>query len=471
MTDPIAPDTPEAPDTIRITREDAFSDHVEDLLNRQRSLRGEGGVTREHRARWYYRNWFVFMVVGLIASIAAWALLEPFLDDHLYIQGIVTKVSVEDFLQGEEAPSKELLAELGEVVQRYITVNDEQILISSQTRLIRNGKIRSLFEPTMIEEGEEIGVYVEQLNFGYEELNVALYIDITPKKPAPAKAKMPLERLSRRDWVAGHLFFSVIAGFIGLAIGAVDGLVCRMVRRALIGGFVGLLIGLLGGFLMGLMADFVYGPLTMLAHHQSEGAGGGLGALGFLIQVGGRGIAWALVGMAMGLGYGISLLSKRLVLYGFLGGILGGLLGGLLFDPIDLLLVGDAPGAQWSRLVGVGVIGAAVGASIGFVELLSRDVWLRMTQGPLAGKEFILFKDTMLVGASPRSDIYLFNDPTVADHHATMRQTGDDVEIESTAYGSTPVYVNGRPVRRTRLRSGDQIGIGNTYFIYEKRNA
>ena len=32
-----------------------------------------------------------------------------------------------------------------------------------------------------------------------------------------------------------------------------------------------------------------------------------------------------------------------------------------------------------------------LGAMIGIVELLARDTWLRMTQGPLSGKEFILF--------------------------------------------------------------------------------
>ena len=95
----------------------------------------------------------------------------------------------------------------------------------------------------------------------------------------------------------------------------------------------------------------------------------------------------------MGLGQGIALRSKRLLAYGFFGGIIGGLLGGLLFDPIDLILLGvDKPSAHWSRLIGLAVIGASVGAMIGVVELLARDAWLRMVKGPLAGKEFLLFK-------------------------------------------------------------------------------
>ena len=52
---------------------------------------------------------------------------------------------------------------------------------------------------------------------------------------------------------------------------------------------------------------------------------------------------------------------------------------------------------------------------IGVVELLARDAWLeQMLEGPLAGKEFLIFKDLLYVGALPRSDIYLFNYKQVA---------------------------------------------------------
>ena len=47
-------------------------------------------------------------------------------------------------------------------------------------------------------------------------------------------------------------------------------------------------------------------------------------ALAFTVQLLGRTLAWTLVGMAMGLGQGIALRSKRLFIYGFLGGLLVG---------------------------------------------------------------------------------------------------------------------------------------------------
>jgi hypothetical protein len=194
-----------------------------------------------------------------------------------------------------------------------------------------------------------------------------------------------------------------------------------------------------------------------------------LRAFGFLLQMMGRMTAWAFAGMAMGLGQGITLRSKRLLTYGFLGGAIGGLIGGLLFDPLDLIVFSqDRIGAEGSRAVGFIVIGCAVGAMIGIVELLTRDAWLRMTEGPLAGKEFLIFRDTMNIGASPKSEIYLFNDAAVAPIHATIRVIGDETKITARDRVHS-VILNQHPVTNARLRHGDRITIGATSFIFEQR--
>jgi hypothetical protein len=232
-------------------------------------------------------------------------------------------------------------------------------------------------------------------------------------------------------------------------------------------GGVGFLVGFTGGFISSMLAGLVYAPLNHLAEAQM--GSGSMTTLGFTIQMTGRSLAWAMAGLAMGLGQGIALRSKRLLMYGLLGGVIGGLLGGLAFDPIDLLLLGPhKPSAHWSRLIGLAVIGASVGGLIGVVELLARDAWLRMTQGPLAGKEFLLFKDVMNIGSSPKSDLYLFNDTLVAADHAIIRTAGDEYELESRTRDNR-VLINSRPVERTRLRHGDQVMIGRTIFVFEKR--
>ena len=76
--------------TIRITKEEATSSHVDDMLKRQASLRGEGGIRRSGKGKWYLQNWFVFSIVGCLAAIGGWALLEPWYDDVFYIQGTIT---------------------------------------------------------------------------------------------------------------------------------------------------------------------------------------------------------------------------------------------------------------------------------------------------------------------------------------------------------------------------------------------
>jgi hypothetical protein len=263
--------------------------------------------------------------------------------------------------------------------------------------------------------------------------------------------------------------FAVVAGLVGLFIGSADGLVCRLPRRAVVCGLVGLLVGLVGGFVSGLIASLAYVPLNTLAMRMSEDSGAFVSTFGFIVQLIGRSLAWAVAGLAMGLGQGIALRSKKLLFYGLIGGVIGGLFGGLLFDPIDLILGGtDVPSAHWSRLIGFAVIGLGVGAMIGVVELLARDAWMRMTQGPLTGKEFLLFKDTMSIGSSPRSDIYLFNDPLVAEHHALLRAVGDECEIE-TRSSTHPVLHNNRSVSRARLRHGDTVTIGRTAFVFQQR--
>ncbi|MGA2499595.1 MAG: FHA domain-containing protein [Tepidisphaeraceae bacterium] len=450
---------------IRITSEDAYSPHVEDLLKRQASMRGEGGITRDRRRKWYFQNWFVFALAGLAGALGGWALLEPYFADMIYLQGKLTDIRhAEKVSWTHDGQQKQL--QLQPVAEA--SVGGRPVVIVEQTRWI-DAKGRYLdLDLSTLRAGQDIGCYVEYIP-ARGGMGLALFVTAGDKRLSDFELTAPLDRLVARSHAAGMLLFPVIAALIGLMIGAADGLMCRLWRRLLLGGAVGLLVGFIGGFISLLLAELVYHPLNALAIQQQGPTPGSLTTFGFLVQMTGRSLAWCLAGMAMGLAQGISLLSKRLLLYGFLGGLIGGLLGGLLFDPIDMLLLGALkPSAHWSRLVGFAVIGLAVGAMIGIVELLARDAWLRMVEGPLAGKEFLLFKDIMRIGSSPRSEIYLFNDPQVAAQHAILRSTGDIYELENTS-GANPLTVNGRPVTRTRLRHGDRIVLGLTAFVFQQR--
>jgi len=449
---------------IQITSEEAKSSHVDDLLKRQMAMRGESGVTRDRAQTWYLQNWFVFMVVGALAALGVWTITEPFFDDMHYLQGEIEQVNLSEPFSVKGMDLREV-----EEVKGSFTLAKQKIWLDSALKELQDGQGAGKFDVNTLKQGQKAGVYLAYEQVGEEGVALARFLVRDPPPRKDSKSALTLAQLSRRSSIAGMLLFPLMAGMIGLAIGAVDGLICRLMRRALLSGGIGLLVGFIGGFVSGIMAGLVYTPLSSFAMEQTANPSGDLSPFAFLVQMTGRGLAWALAGMSMGLGQGIALRSRRLLIYGLLGGVVGGLLGGLLFDPIDLLLLGrNRPSAELSRLVGFLIIGAGVGAMIGVVELLARDAWLRMTKGPLAGKEFLIFKDVLLIGSSPRADIYLFNDPDVLDQHATLRSVGDECEIESRQMDKK-VLLNDRAVASSRLRHGDQITIGRTVFVFQKK--
>jgi hypothetical protein len=455
----LLPDEP-----IVISKDEANSRHVDDLIKRQMSLRGEG-VTAEPARRWYYQNWLLFLFVGALFAAIGWAIIEPWFDDYHYTQGPIEAVNLDEGLP-PLAEGDELHLIMG---QGSVTVRGQKVWLYPVMKELQNGRARATFDPATLKVGQEVGLETNYYPGGRDDLAIAHFIDPHPKSPAKGKALTPLRDQNSTSNTAGFLLFSVIAGMIGLGIGAADGIVCRLPRRAIVGGLVGLLVGAVGALFTTAVANFFYALLANAASVQLGSESAAARAMGFLLQMIARMFAWTLAGMAMGLGQGIALRSKRLLAYGFLGGIIGGLLGGLLFDPLDLVILGqDRVGAEASRAVGLIVIGAAVGAMIGVVELLTRDAWLRMTEGPLAGKEFLIFRDTMNIGASPKSEIYLFNDPGVAATHATLRVIGDETEITARDRVQ-PLMVNQNVVKTARLRRGDRITIGSTSFVFEQR--
>ena len=256
-------------------------------------------------------------------------------------------------------------------------------------------------------------------------------------------------------------FGAILGGLIGAALGSVDGLSSRSSERALRGALMGLGIGGLGGALGGVVGQLAY---VML--------GGGHGGVGQQIVV--RAFAWAVVGLFVGIGQGAHTASARKLVNGLIGGLLGGFLGGLLFDPLSLLVGGlvgggGAHGGLLSRLVGMTVLGLCTGAAIGLVEELRKEAWLRVESGPLVGKQFILYLPLTSLGSSPKADLYLAKDPSLLPLHAYLHQTGQE-HLLLPAEGAV-VAVNGRPVSRARLASGDVITLGQTHLRYQLRVA
>lgn len=274
------------------------------------------------------------------------------------------------------------------------------------------------------------------------------------------------------DTVAALLMFPAVAGSVGLFLGAAEGIMCRNISRALVSGGLGLAVGFGGGLIAIIPTGMIFALMSTLALSFWDDPQIDQMPTGFalLILMMGRAAAWSVAAIPAGIGQGIALREKKVILNGLIGGVLGGLVGGLLFDPISLVMLTEDGEAAYSRAVGFGVIGLSVGLFVGLVEGWTRTAWLMMKKGPLAGKQFVLFKDATVLGSSPKAEIYLFKDDAIEPKHAVIYNRGGRFEIEDQ---NTPdgLYVNGIPVTTHVLKNGDQIVLGKTVLEFALRDS
>jgi hypothetical protein len=151
-----------------------------------------------------------------------------------------------------------------------------------------------------------------------------------------------------------------------------------------------------------------------------------------------------------------------------LGGLAGGFVGGLLFDPIGSFfsIVGVQSGTI-SRLVGLVALGAAAGIGIGLVEEFRKEAWLLVVDGPLAGKQFIIYKSPTVVGSAAGVDIPLMKDKLIAPKQCAL-SVGRGAHVLQDL-GTRTTMVNDAPVDSCVLRSGDLIQMGATTLQYQAR--
>jgi Inner membrane component of T3SS, cytoplasmic domain len=247
-----------------------------------------------------------------------------------------------------------------------------------------------------------------------------------------------------------------VVTFMCIGFGLAESIVERSVRKALLRGVLAVPLGIVLGFVFQFVADLIYNV-----------------GLGIVAQMGvqshrnpaawiARGIAWAAFGVAGGIVYGIVGQSGKKTKYGITGGAIGAALGGLFFDPIAMI----TKGGGLSRAVGLALVGLATGVAMGFVESALKDRWLYVTSGPLAGKQFILYKALTTLGSMQSCDVYLFKDSNIAPQHAAIAINGSRVQLQA----SGPTYVAGNSVQVRVLQDGDLIQIGKYAFRYKERH-
>jgi len=264
------------------------------------------------------------------------------------------------------------------------------------------------------------------------------------------------------------LMLAVIIAPGALFIGAVEGLVGRNWSRALTGGAIGLGIGFGSMIIIGIVIQILYGLLCMLT---VESTGTDLKRpITYILLTLCRAIAWAPMGVAIGVGPAIAMRSGKLAFNGIIGGLLGAFTGGLLFNPIESVFKSPDEDCWLSRGVGFTLIGLGAGAMIGLVENLAKTAWLHVQAGALAGKQFILYKSPTVLGSSPKCEIYLFKDAAIEPKHAAIHAYGNRHEIEDLD-SPAGTFVNGQRVTRQPLKNGDRIYLGETVLDFSEKES
>ena len=247
-------------------------------------------------------------------------------------------------------------------------------------------------------------------------------------------------------------WFASVGLLLAFCLSIADQAVGQNLRGVMVNGSVALALALVGTGFGACIASVAYNQM-----------GGGEGG-NFLLQVFARAVGWGVFGGFLSVAPGIVLKNWKRLTIGLAGGLIGGTLGGALFDPIEAV----TGSVVASRVVAITAIGTLTGLGTGLLENAAKTGWVKVVQGLIAGKQFILYKDTTYIGSSPQCEIYLFKDANVKPRHAAIHKRGGRHELESL--GAT-TYVNGSPVKRAQLKTGDQIQISSTVlrFMEKKR--
>jgi len=258
---------------------------------------------------------------------------------------------------------------------------------------------------------------------------------------------------------SSYLLFSISLGGIlgaimGGFLGSTEGIGYSMPSRIRSGILMGTLIGIPGGalgFLAGQGSLFLIGEL--FTHTQKD-----FQQIGIPLS---RVISWAFLGMFVGSVEGIRSFSARKIQVGLLGGLLGGTLGGIAMESLSLFF----PGLAYSRLIGLMVLGAAVGLFYGLVESHFAQGMLKLLNGSLKGKEYLLLQRRTKIGKGKKADIQLADYQGLSDLHATFQTKNGEILLKSLDQ-KKKVKINEEPILEQVLRLEDVIQIGSAKFLF-----
>jgi hypothetical protein len=255
----------------------------------------------------------------------------------------------------------------------------------------------------------------------------------------------------------GFLAFlgAVTGALMGAFLGAGEGITSRIRDRIPSGMLLGAAVGLAGGaagMLVGQAALWLIGGLFLLPSSDFR----------WVVLPVSRAIGWGVLGVFVGAGEGVRGASPKKIGVGILGGLVGGLIGGFALEYSRLLF----PALAFPRLIGLVILGVAVGLFYGIIEQGMSFGVLRVLTGALKGKEFLINQARMRIGRARRNEISLPGYEGLADLQARLRVRGGEAVLENVE-PKLPLLVNDVKVQERKLKLGDVIQIGSAKLFYK----
>lgn len=249
-------------------------------------------------------------------------------------------------------------------------------------------------------------------------------------------------------YLSDVLLGAVIGLCLGVLIGASEGLLTRSWYKALRAGALAGGIGMIAGAIGLPLGEFIF---------QATG--------GELI---GRALGWGVFALLIGLSEGIT--GGTQMWKGALGGLIGGVVGGVILFLLQSIFGITVLG----KMLGLAILGAAVGVFIALMVVLLSRAWLEVKSGKLKGTEFILDKfmpvhgPAAIIGSNDFKADIAIPDPDMAPQHARLKGAGTHFVLEDMSVGKG-TFVNGRRVEMARLTNNATIRVGNTELVYHEK--
>ncbi len=407
-------------DKLQISWDDLNHEKVEQKLKEQEAV----SSTQDHykqsnvaipektvKFKFIYNALFYLSLFGAIGGLMGWGF------------GAILQ-----FRPDDQALAVKLINDYEETRDKSIKRNDSQEEFEKRTRrIIEEGQSNSYFKiyfnPEMSDEKKE------------------------------QETQRLIEHDRAKDFIASLLFFGVSGITIAVMLAVAESVMERNINGVIIYGSISAVVGLIGGVVVALLINRLQEQFISRQEVTSE-------SMRMLIQV----LCWGTLGLFLAATPGLILRNGKRLMIGMLGGLIGGLIGGIIYVPLQNSLENE----HISRLLAIVSIGLFAGLASGIIENVVKTGWLKVESGVIAGKQFVLYRNPTFIGSHPMSHIYLFNDPHVGRRHACVHRIGNGYEIEDLPLGAR-TYVNGKPVARQRLKTGDKVQVGSTQFHFQER--